>query len=334
MTAYYVLKLLDNQGVYRPDTFVLVDVELRSPRSDFAEELAAIKESIKGNHTNLEDKLNCRIGTIVQANSTDEASLLADERFVKALDIISSELPISSVRLTNCGYIKDLSTGTIKPILSTCFSPGMSFVMGKGQFRPMEFSQWIAIQNTDLATRYRRSLHWARNAKWERNLQLKILFDWFAIEALFKETPEDNVGPLIRWFLGYPNGPSAALVPSSILQELKSNPLYDAWKNKIQKSIESIRIFRNHSVHSGFRSVDFSVPETKLYSQIIVLGCSRCQRAVALALSNGINTVQEFKENTSLIFEVTENLINDVHGTILFSLQNGSYGYLNNSIYC
>jgi hypothetical protein len=333
MTGFYVLKLLDNQGIYRPDTFVLGDVELRSPSSDFTEELTAIKKSIEKNGVQLNYEVNCRIGTIIHTNSLDEANLLADERFVKALDIISSELPVSNVRLTNCGYIKNLANGELRPIEDVSFSPNLSFVVSKGTLQPFEFSQWVATQKSDLAVRYRRSLHWARNGKWEKNLQIKILFEWFAVEALFKESPSENVGPIIRWFLGYPNGHSAALVSPSLILKLKSNPLYDIWKNKISDSIEAIRKFRNYSVHSGFRNVDFSVSEIKLYSQIMVLGCSRCQRAVTTALREGIKTVKEFKEYISLIFENNESLVNDIHGTILFSLQNGTYHYLSRNIY-
>jgi hypothetical protein len=333
MTAFYVLKLLDNQGVYRPDTFVLGDVELRSPRSDFAEELTAIKKSIENNRIQLNHEVNCRIGTIIHANSLEEASLLADERFVKTLDILSSELPLSNVRLTNCGYIKNLANGELRPIEEASFLPNISFMVRKGKLQPIEFSQWVATQNSDLALRYKRSLHWSRNGKWEKNLQIKILFKWFAVEALFKELPRDNVGPIIRWFLGYPNGPSAVHVSPSLLLKLKSNALYDIWKNRISTSIEAIRTFRNDSVHSGFRNVDFPVHEIRMYNQIMVLGCSRCQGAVKAALSGGIKTVMEFKEFISLIFENNENIVNDVHGNILFSLQNGTYDYLSRNIY-
>ena len=333
MTPYYVLKLLDNQGIHRSDTFILGDVEFRAPHSDFSEELTAIRESTRTNHLHLNVELNCRVGTIVQANSSEEASLLADEKFVKALDIISSAVPVSSIRLANCGYTKDLASGFVKPIADATFTPSLSFMVSKGKLRPIEFIQWVAVQDSELAVRYKRSLHWARNAKWERNLQLKILFGWFAVEALFKETPEDNVGSLIRWFLGYPNGPSAIHVSSSIIVKLKSNPLYDRWKNRIRDAVEDIRIFRNNSVHSGFRNIDFSMPEIKLYSQIMVLGCSRSQNAVLLALRSGIETVPEFKKYVGLLFEENQNLVNDVHGTILYLLQNPSYANLSNNVY-
>lgn len=333
MNVFYVAKLLDDQGVYRPDAFVLGDVELRPPSSDFEDELETIKKSIQKNEIKIDPKINCRIGTIVHAATLKDAELLADEKFVGSLDIISFELPISRISLSKCGYIKNLESGELTPIEDVSFSPSMAFVRRQSKFQIMEFTQWVAMQNSELGLRYRRSLHWSRNGKWEKNLQIRILFNWFAVEALLKESKNDNVGPLIRWFLGYPNGVSAANVSSELIDKLKSNPLYKNWKNKITNSIENIRKFRNDSVHSGFRNVDFSVSDIKLFNQLMTFGCSRCQGAVIDALRMGLKTVSEFKEYISLIFENKDNLVNDVHGTILYSLENNSYHDLNEKIY-
>lgn len=333
MNVFYVAKLLDIQGVYRPDGFILGNVELRPPSSDFEDELETIKISIQKNKITINPNINCRIGTIVHAATLKDAELFADEKFVGALDIISSEFPISRISLSKCGYIKNLESGELTPIEDVNFSPNMAFVRPQSKFQIMEFSQWVTMQNSELAVRYRRSLHWSRNSKWEKNLQIRILFNWFAVEALFKENEEDKVAPLIRWFLGYPNGPSAENVSSELIEKLKSNSLYNNWKNKITNSIEQIRIFRNESVHSGFRNVDFSVSDMKLFSQLMTFGCSRCQCAVSDALRNGLKTVSEFKEYISLIFENKDNLVNDVHSTILYSLENNSYSALNEKIY-
>ncbi len=279
MNVFYVAKLLDDQGVYHPDAFVLGDVELRPPSSDFEDELETIKKSIQKNEIKINPKINCRIGTIVHAATLKDAELLADEKFVGALDIISFELPISRISLSKCGYIKNLESGELTPIEDVSFSPSMAFVRPQSKFQIMEFTQWVAMQNSELGLRYRRSLHWSRNGKWEKNLQIRILFNWFAVEALLKESENDNVGPLIRWFLGYPNGVSAANVSSELIDKLKSNPSYKNWKNKITNSIENIRKFRNDSVHSGFRNVDFSVSDINLFNQLMTFGCSRCQGA-------------------------------------------------------
>lgn len=327
MNGYYALKVLANQGFYRPDTFVLGDVEIRSPRDDLSDEKEAIKTSAERQQSPINYCVNCRIGTIVDANSLADVYLLADEKFVKAIDIVSADLPISDVRLSGCGYVKDLTTGKIHPMFQVSFPPAMSFIIGKGVVREIEFSQWVAVQDFDLANRYKRSLHWGRNAKWESNLQLKILFEWFAVEALFKENRDDNVGPLLRWFLGYPNGSSAASVSRDLINQLQTDDAYSQWKGIIIDSIESIRDYRNKTVHNGFRSVDFCNEKSQLYNQIMVFGCSRSQKAVRTGLQLGIKTIQEFKEYVALVFEANANLVNDVHGTILYSLKNRQYGY-------
>ncbi len=333
MTSFYVAKLLENQGIYRPDTIIIGEVELRPPSSDLDEEQLAITISIEKNNADVNQKVNCRVGTVVTADTIKDAELLADERFVKALDIISAELPISNISLTNCGYIKNLSTGEYTSLEYKKVVPSTAFMLRKGAHQIYEFSQWLAVQDSELAIRYRRSLHWSRNAKWEKNLQIRILFSWFAVEALFKESETDNVEPLIRWFLGYPNGDLARHVDSSTIAKLRSNPLYDKWKQKILKSLDEMRIFRNNSVHSGFRNVDYSVTEVKFYNQLISYGCSRCQGAVVTALGDGVKTVKEFKENIYYFFETNRNLINDIHGTILYSLEHNTFDNLYQTVY-
>lgn len=322
MDNYYISKIIENQGVYRPDCIVIGDVEIRPPKKDISNELEAIKESIKKNHSLIDPEINCRMGTIVEAISMKDAELRADEKFLEIIDILNSEFVVSNIRLSKCGYIKNLENGELKILEKMSPNPSTSFIVRQSTIEKFEISQWIAQQNSELANRYKRSLHWSRNAKWERNLQLRILFNWFSVEALFKESEHDNVGGLIRWFLGYPNGRFAADVSDKLLNQLRSNPLYDNWKTKIKNSIEDIRIFRNNSVHSGFRNVDFPVSEIRLYNQLMDSGRFRCQRAVLKALTSRIESASEFKEYLSVIFENIYNLVNDIHNNVLYSLEN------------
>ncbi|HNQ78980.1 MAG TPA: hypothetical protein PKJ37_10840 [Acidobacteriota bacterium] len=333
MNSFYVAKLLINQGIYRPDCFVVDEVELRPPKSDYDDELKAIQQSISINKAVIDPAFNCRIGTIVHASDLKEAELLADEKFIQVLDILSSEHPISKIGLSSCGFIKDLENGELIPIKNNNFPPSMAFIVSHGEFPTYEFSQWVVKQNSDLSIRYLRSLHWTRNGKWEKNLQIKILFNWFAVEALFKESESDNVGPLILWFLGFPNGAKASNVSPSLIQNLQNNTSYKNWKGKIEASIEQMRKFRNDSVHNGFRSVDFSPSDIRLYSYLIMVGCSRCQGAVRSALVSGIKSASEFKEYISLIFEDNGNLINDIHNNILYSLKSNTYRATDDNIY-
>jgi hypothetical protein len=163
-------------------------------------------------------------------------------------------------------------------------------------------------------------LHWARNAKHEKNKQLKIIFYWFSIEALLKESENDNISGVLRWCLGFPNGKKRNEVPNSILSSLNTHPRYEYWSKEIVTIVEQIRIFRNDSVHSGFRSVDFTKSELELYTEVMTFGASRCQGAVNIALMNRIETVSDFKEYIGIIFEGRVGLINDVHGNLIYSL--------------
>ena len=333
MNSYYVLKLLNNQGIYRPDTLVIDDVEVRSPKNDSSKETKVIKKSIEENKQNLDIEFNSRIATIIKTENEEKAKLLADQKFVKILDVLSDELVVSNVSLSKCGYIKNLENGEIKPLITIQSTPGTAFIRATSQFQRLEFSQWVTIQNTELSKRYLRSLHWSRNAKWEENAQLRIIFRWFAVEALFKKEESDRVDPLIRWFLGYPNGHSAQYITAKTRESLQSNPIYENWKNKITSSIDKIREFRNDSIHNGFTNLDINQTDLIYYDQIMMFGLSRCIGAVKRALLSGVSTVDEFKEYISVIFESNENLANDVHNTILYSLEADDLGFISKNTY-
>ncbi|MEQ6475243.1 hypothetical protein [Comamonas sp. wu1-DMT] len=154
----------------------------------------------------------------------------------------------------------------------------------------------------------------------KKNAQLKTLFYCFAVEALIKETENDNIGGSVRWFLGFPNGKNRSDVSVTTLLKLREHPSYDFWNKELIDIFEKIRVFRNDSVHAGFRSTDFTKNELNLYSQIMLFGASRCQSAVRFALINGIKNVSEFKEYIPIIFEENCNIINDIHGNIIYSL--------------
>jgi hypothetical protein len=160
MTNYYVLKLLENGGVYRADTVVYGDVEIRPPRVDYKDELEAIKKSIEPSEINLD--FICRIGTIVNCDSIEEAELLADEKFVSILDLLSSDFYISRIGITQFGYTKNLSDGEITPIQSRQFTPRTCFIVKQSNFIKYDFNHWIVNQKTDLSDRYKRSIHWSR----------------------------------------------------------------------------------------------------------------------------------------------------------------------------
>lgn len=321
MSAFLVVKVLESQSICLPSTLIYSDVELRSSSADTPDEIELLKLSAKSANLDFSQYHHCaRIATLVNEDSLEQAVSVADDRFAEILDLKSIEVPISNFSLSTIGFVKDLLSGQLQEIKHKQHKPSMSFMVHQGDVQPTDITHYILSQNSELSNRYLRSLHWFRNSKHENNQQLKILFNWFAVEALLKESETDNIGGSIRWFLGFPNGKQSQNVSKTIISKLESNPRYGYWKKELAEITDKIRIFRNDSVHHGFRSVDFSSKELELYNQIMVFGTSRCQAAVQQALINEISTASEFKEYIALIFEQNNNLINDVHGNITFSL--------------
>ena len=321
MKDFCVVKLLEGGGLYGVESCAFRDVEIRPSSYDLEEEVEALKSSIEKNGYAADPKFTNRICTIVCAPDRETAIRFADERFFEVLDVWDADAPLSKMELSECGFVKNLVTAEILPIERQIVPFTTAFMCAKGPYKALEFNHWVLRQTSALALRYRRSLHWSKKARGEKNLQLAILFKWFSVEALFKETKTDSVGPYIRWFLGYPCGPYASGVSKKLLQQLEAKPEYDKWRKWIEVSIEEIREMRNDSVHSGFRSIDFSVDDIVKYNGLMTYGCSRCQGAVRKAIGNGLQTVAEFKEYVGVIFETTENLVNDVHGNILYTLE-------------
>lgn len=322
MPNFYVSKLLEDSGIYRADTVVFGEVEIRPPKSDFKDELDAISKSIELSKVDIKQEFTCRIGTIIACSSIQEAELLADEKFVSVLDILSTEFAISHIGIAQCGYVKNLDDGHIEPIKSYSLTPSTVFVRNSRHFKKFDFNHWIVNQRTELSERYKKSIHWSRNAKWEKNLHLRILYHWFSVEALFKQDAQDDISSLLLLFLGFPLSTYSKHVSRELLATLEQKSEYTKWKRSIKDIADEIRVFRNDSVHSGFRNIDYSVAKLRLYHRIMSIGCARCQGAVVVALSNRVSTVNEFKEYAGIIFESRSNVIDDIFGNIIYILEN------------
>ncbi|EGQ9697689.1 HEPN domain-containing protein [Vibrio parahaemolyticus] len=321
MKSYLIVKVLEMASVCLPTTTVYSNVELRSSSADSPEEVNSLEACAKKLNLDFDKYRHCaRIATIVDSNALETAVSCAESRFEEILDLKSIEVPISNYALSSIGFVKDLSTGKLHELKQLKHQPTMSFMTHQGNTQRVDVTHCILAQNSELSKRYLRSLHWFRNSKHENNPQLKILFNWFAVEALLKESEKDNVAVYIRWFLGFPNGVAGTLVDDRILRELESHENYLFWKKELVNVLEKIRIFRNDSTHHGFRSIDFTPAQLELYSQVMVYGVTRCQGAVQTAILNGVKSVQEFKDYMPTIFEYNQYLINDVHGNILHSL--------------
>lgn len=321
MKPYLIVKVLEMASVCLPTTTVYANVELRSSSADSPEELAALEACAKKLNLDFTKYSHCaRIATIVESNTLETAVSRAESRFEEILDLKSIEVPISNYALSSIGFVKDLFSGKLHEFKNLIHQPTMSFMTHQGNTQRVDITHCILAQDSELSARYLRSLHWFRNSKHENNSQLKILFNWFAVEALLKESEKDNVAVYIRWFLGFPNGKSGTLVDDKVLIKLESHENYLFWKKELVNVLEKIRIFRNDSTHHGFRSIDFTPEQLELFSQVMIYGVTRCQGAVQTAMLNGVKSAQEFKEYMPTIFESNQYLINDVHGNILFSL--------------
>ncbi|TWI48947.1 hypothetical protein IQ22_04080 [Pseudomonas duriflava] len=321
MKKFLVVKLLESSGVVLPTTTIYGSVEIRSHKSDSEQEICLFKNSASNFDLDYEKYQICaRIATIVNSESVEGAIALADDLFSQVLDIKYVEYAISNFKTSDIGFVKNLDSGDAEPIVSNGFRPTTAFIVHQGDIQRYDETNYILSLNNELSQRYIRSLHWSRNSRHEKNDQLRILYYWFSLEALLKETEADNIIGIVRWFLGFPNGKNSQDISPLLIKQLRSHSRYDFWSKEIFSKIDEIRIFRNDSVHSGFRSVDFTKKNLKLYNKLMILGCSRCQSAVKHALLNNLSSISEFKNYISAIFESNGNLVNDVHHTVIHLL--------------
>lgn len=322
MAYFLIIKILDDQSISIPSTMVYGDVELRSYSADTDLETASLEISASEGGLDFSKYSVCaRIATIVECNTFVEAIHLADNKFLEVLDFISTDFSISNIKSSKIGLTKNLDTGVVTPITKFEFEHSMSFVMPLGTIQCFDSTNYVLSLRNELSERYKRSLHWARNSKNEKNQQLKIIFLWFALEALFKESETDNsVESFIRLFLGFPNGKQSGLISAAVKANLENHEKYKYWQKKLYEVVQEIRDFRNDSVHSGFRSVDYTKEKLELFSKIMICATSRCQAGVMRGLLSKINTLPEFKEYAIVLFEENINLINDTHNNIIYFL--------------
>jgi len=322
MKEYLIVKILEPQSISLPTTFVYYGVELRGATADSSDEIKLFELSAINQHLEYSQYSVCaRIATIVLETNALKAAEVANDRFTEVLDLRSIEVSMSNLSVSNIGFIKDLESGEMYEIKNNDFKPCISFYVHQGDIQKFDVTHLMLSADTELSNRYLKSLHWARHAKHENNQQLKVLFYWFSVEALLKESKLDNVGDSLRWFLGFPNGSKSQLVSKALIEELSSDSRYLFWKSKIVKKIDEVREFRNDSTHHGFRTIDIPKEQLVLYNQIMILGVSRCQTAVQTAIINKISTLSEFKDYMPIIFEQNKSLVNDVHKNILFLLE-------------
>ena len=323
MTYFLVVKILDDRSISTPRTMVYGDVELRSFTADSKLETEALELSAsEGGLDFNKHKVCARIATIVECETPNEAVQQADNKFLEILDFKSTEFAVSNIKTSKIGFIKDLNSGEISPIKKSGFEQSISFLVSPGSTQCFDSTNYVLSLKNDLSERYKRSLHWARNSKNEINPQLRIIFSWFALEALLKANESDNsVESYIRLFMGFPNGIQLSLVSPITKSLLENHERYSYWRKKLSEIVKEIRDFRNDSVHSGFRSTDFTKEKLDQFKLVMIFAVSRCQAGVMRALLADISSLSEFKDYAVPLFEQNSNLVNDTHNNIIYSLE-------------
>ncbi|MER2043393.1 MAG: hypothetical protein ABS943_06060 [Pantoea agglomerans] len=322
MRDYLIVKLLNTHGAYFPHALYYGAVELRPPSSDTTKELDVLASSAKKANVDFSHfKICSRIATVVKSKTREQAIISAEGEFAVVLDLLSADVPLSSFTLSDVGFTKDLADGTLSEIVNDRNKFNASFFVHHGSLQKRDVNHYILNNSDELSERYLRALHWRRNSKNESNIQLSILFDYFAAEALFKEREGDNIGGFIRWFMGFPNGRESQYISPLIMNEINCNERYLYWNKKLIDILEEMRIFRNNSVHHGFRWKEFDNADMELFQQVMIYGVSRSLAAVKAAIISGITSASEFKDYLVEIFEQQVNPV-DIHGNIIYSLDN------------
>jgi hypothetical protein len=140
------------------------------------------------------------------------------------------------------------------------------------------------------------------------------------MEAIWMIRTEDNIAPRVRWALGFPNGRSALSLTSNFRERLQGYPNYRALSQLVHDRLEEVRLFRNNTVHSGFRKQDIPDEQLSKLDQITALSCGRVQRLAEMGILGGLDTPEDLLEQLPKLVENSPNYIGDVHGTVLYSL--------------
>ena len=330
MTEFQITKLIANQSVYYPKPFLLGSVEIKNNKFDLPEEKDILQQSLIKNKEEINLEFSIRLTTIIatEGNSENDAIEEADKHFEEILDVLSKEGFISRFELKKSGFIKNLATNEMKPIISSdiLVKPSMAFSVDGERFPGIQLNEYIYYNKKHtLNQRYLNSLHWSRLSQWENNYQLKILFNWFAIESLIKIDENDDIVTKIMLAIGLPIGEKCKEFNSDFLDKLMSYPNYRSIRANILNEINDIRDFRNKSVHLGYRKFDIDKKMIKKYSYLINNGKVCLFSLADSGIINKIENEIELWQNAAFLFQENKNSINHCHNNFLFSYTNGHF---------
>ncbi len=321
-SKFVVARVLNDAGFYRPRAYCLDDVEVYPAVLDTPSEAKAIAQSLE--NWSETTNIGMRIRVIIEAETALQAQRFAEARFDEVLDVLDfTGTGLSRFAFLNAGYTRDLGSGEVvaRDLLPE-FGPHPCFFIMTEKYPPLDVGQYLLSRpRTDLGTRLIRSVHWTRKARWERDYQLRVLFRWFALEAIWMLMRDEDVVPRVMWGLGFPTGGAVPLVQRSLLSRLASHARYRAWRTQILKRFRDIRKFRNDSLHAGLRRHDIPTAELERFEQLLRLACPRVQSMALRGVIAKLETAQQLLEYLPLIFEQNPNLVNDIHNTVLYMLE-------------
>lgn len=322
---YAVVRLLDPHGSYHANVETYGPVEVRGPRVDSPDETVALQSSCDQWGLAVDLTRCMRIACIVSAESDaaahDAARLILEE----AVDVLdSANWGRSRFEVLGPGFARRLDNGRIFPRKHPkVFGPFTSYLVGSEQLAPPTLQQFLMHRpRLELSSRLVRSMHWLRTARNDASRQRAVLFRWFALEAILRQSKEDDIVPQVSWCLGFPMGKGAALVDPTLRGKLQSHPHYASWRKEVQRRLESIRSFRNDSVHSGFREQDVSGADLRGFEELLTMTAPRVMHFATQALVLGAETQADLIEYLPVILQTLPNLVNDLHGTVIYLLEN------------
>lgn len=313
-------------------TYTWGNIEIRQSKYDLPGESKALansmmsfgltEEILREGGQNSEAELS-RISTIVNTKEGRQPLAIARERFAEALDVLDIVTMLRKYALLEPGYIRHLDTGRMEPLhplhsrLPRYFqNPILQIDITR--FSPMDLGQIVLAKQApgradiDLADRLLRSAYWSRRARTEDNPQLRVLFRWFAIEAIWMIEPSqscsvsnDDVITPIMWAFGFPRGQGSNLITRKASRLRREIEDHDVWKKACSTRLAAIREFRNRSVHNGFRHYDISQRELLDFDIMTYHACAAVQRQVELGLVYGFQTAAELLEYLPLLFEAS-----------------------------
>lgn len=334
MSDFLVVRLTGKGGLFSLTSECLGCVETRPPKTDAPDERKCLEESLWNNNEEINLDSVTRLATIVQNVKTPEdAHDIAASFFEEVMDLrLGESFGFGEVNILESGFSRNLQTGTLIPRkkkkdIMSLLKQTTCFEVQHERFPPISITQYVlGAQNIELCARYVRAAHWARHAAKEYNLQLSLLFNWFSMEALLKTSEDDNIIPKAMLALGFPQGQKLRSLDPMFIAKLENHAEYRFWKKLVGDWMEEIRKFRNDTVHSGHRVWDKTNQELLKYSFLTKAAQVCCKQLIEMGMSKGFYTAEDLWNNAELLLPQMPNIIDYVHGTLIYNLKNGNYG--------